>query len=114
MSPGIPRHLADRSAAADDSRLSRLAPAAAFAGAAASHGLTTARTISRYRVKADIDAPAVRRSDWRSVIRRFPAQEVRVACDVGLRCANPTCNPASVKCSRTAADASGKARQRPV
>ena len=40
----------------------------------------------------------------------FPAQEVRVACDVGLRCASPTYNPASVKCScmaRLSRDRSG-------
>ena len=63
-----------------------------------SQARSSPRAISRYGVKTDIDDPAqsVGRLAWRNPT--FPAQEARAACDVGLRCANPTYNPASVKC----------------
>ena len=58
---------------------------------------TLSRVISRYGVKTDIDAPGVRRSDWRSVIRHHVRNVLPYAGNVGLCCANPTYRTASVK-----------------
>ena len=60
--------------------------------------------MSRYRARMDIDDLAVRRSDWRSVIRRFQPRKSasHVMSDFAALIRRTICNPASVICPEEA------------